>query len=111
MDSDTVVLNMDNCEPIAKKIVDLLKDRVFKIITAYYDGDKKTPPKILDNLTIRDGYRFVDGCVIIYLVPRRRISWDLATEKVSVTFWENGDITIQRDLSNSRTIYRVIVRS
>lgn len=104
----TIVVTRLNCEAVANRIIDLLAGKTFKVNTYYHYKGTKEAPRVWDRSTIDANYRYNDGCLIIYLHPRRRLMWDLGVENVMVTFLDSGDLMIERTLSGDRTLYRVV---
>lgn len=107
---EVVQVTKDNCEQVAQRVVSGLIGRVFSVVTFYKSQDnRKEAPGLLSNFCLSGGYFLVDNAVTIKLYPRRKIFWDLNVEQVTVIFFEDGCIEIDRVLPRGKTIFRVCV--
>lgn len=99
-----------NCEEVARRIVELLKGRVFSIATFYYNIDRKhETPKVIENLRLSsDEVVLTSGVMCLKLSPRRTLFWSL-NESVLVTFLDSGSFVIQRTIDEKKVIIRTVV--
>jgi len=116
-----VPVSFENTGLVAAELVEKLKNRTFTVTSFYRNtAAGQETPKIISGLQLYDGvlppeydnskgYVVDGGRTIILLTPRRKISWDLIVENVTVTFLDDGNIIIQRILPNDSTLWRILI--
>jgi hypothetical protein len=102
-------VTQENCEQIAQELVERLFDKDLTMVSSFVGIAGSEDPKIISGVKLLSGFTLEEGRLRIPLKPRRNIFWDVAKEKVFVTFHDNGVILIERDLGDSKKIYRTIV--
>jgi hypothetical protein len=118
---ETIHIDLDNNEVIAKRVVALLMGKAFTVVSAYENlPEKHDPAKMLEGHTLFElagpGYALAKGRVEIKLLPYRRIFWDAQNEKVAITFYDKGGFILERilpflvkrDPPGVRIIYRAV---
>ncbi len=106
---DKIFVTKDNCVQIAQEIVERLFDKDLTIVSSYAGITGGEGPRIMSDVKLLSGFTFENGRLRIPLKPRRNIFWDIAKEKVFVTFLDNGVILIERNLGDSKQIFRAII--
>ncbi len=107
-----VIVTMENCEAVAKELVEELFDKPLRIISFFRGkGVKEEPKKLKSVVRLISGFTFNNGCLVIPLKPIRNIYWNLNKEKVTIFYLDDGMVMIEREIGSEKTIFRVIVES
>lgn len=104
-----ITVNIENCEQIATGLVTELFGKRLIIVSYAVMEARPIDLRILPEVKILAGFTFEKGRLNIPLTPRRNICWDLAKEKVILTYRDDGSIVLERVISDKNTIYRTII--
>ncbi len=101
-----------NQEQMAKEIEDFLRGKLFSVVTNHRTAPSQNfVPTVLPNFAIKGGFEISGGRMTMLFVPRRKLFWDIETEKVTISI---GDMVVNVSrvrLDNSLALYRTIVVS
>lgn len=105
-----VVVTRINQSLVAREIELFLTGKVFSVVTTYKTAPSQSfEPTVLPNFRIAGGFETTDGRMTMPFVPRRRLFWDVDTEKVMVTIGDDVVNLSRIRIDNSLALYRTIV--
>ena len=116
---EVILVTDDNCISVAREIVARLQKKTFSIQSVETNIKPRPKFKKISGLRLYDdgpipgfdpqlGYHFESGNLTIPISPKRKIQWNMITERVFVTFHEDGRITIEKSFLNA-IFYSMII--
>ncbi len=109
----------ENCFAVAGELVARLRRRTFSVESVESNVVSEPEPKKVTGLRLYEedpipdfnphlGYHFESGVLTIPLSPKRKLQWNMNTDKVEITFHEDGRIVIKKSLLNA-IFYTLII--
>lgn len=100
-------MNLQDIEKLATRIIEMLRDRAFDVVTENYYHPQRN--SLLEHFTLGSFVPEVsESLVKIYLKPRRCLTFD-PKDKPIIRFMEDGSIRITRYLGPDGILIRTIV--
>ncbi len=108
MSEKMLIMNMEDGEKAARKLMRILEGKVFDIVS--FHTAHHTDMTVLEDARVAEDVRMiVRGKLFkIPLIPRRNICFDIR-ETVTVEFVSDRRVDIVRKLNQNDTVFRVIL--
>lgn len=108
-----------NCLAVAGELVSRLRNKTFSIESFETNVYPRPISKTVSGLRLYDedpipgfdpelGYHFESDVLTIPVSPKRKLGWNMSTDKVTIIFHEDGRITIDKSLLNA-IFYTMII--
>lgn len=109
---NSIQVTDDNCLAVAGELVSRLRGRTFSVESFETNVYPRPASKPFSGLRLYDeepipgfdpklGYHFESGILTIPISPKQKLQWSMDTDKVVITFQEDGRIMIKKSLLNA----------
>ncbi|NCP47447.1 hypothetical protein GW844_03620 [bacterium] len=117
---NSIQVTDNNCLVVASELVARLRNKTFSIESFETNIYPRPVAKVVSGLRLYDedpipgfdpalGYHFESDVLTILFSSKRKLEWNLSTDKVTIIFHEDGRITIEKSLLNA-IFYTIVIR-